>query len=93
MENRYKLNVANLSKVFITKKTHDLVVDDISLNVKENEFLVILGPGQCGKSVFLNMIAGFIKPTLGSITIDGQELTGTDRRISMQLFYESMCGL
>ena len=42
MENRYKLNVANLSKVFITKKTHDLVVDDISLNVKENEFLVIL---------------------------------------------------
>lgn len=83
MENRYKLNVANLSKVFITKKTHDLVVDEISLNVKENEFLVILGPGQCGKSVFLKMIAGFIKPTLGSISIDGQELTGTDRRISM----------
>lgn len=83
MENRYKLNVSNLSKAFITKKTYDLVVDDISLDVRENEFLVILGPGQCGKSIFLKMIAGFLKPTTGSITVDGEEVSGTDSRISM----------
>ena len=78
MENRYKLNVSNLSKAFITKKTYDLVVDDISLDVRENEFLVILGPGQCGKTVLLNMIAGLESPTTGKMLYEGKEYHGVN---------------
>ncbi len=49
----------------------------------ENEFLVLLGPGQCGKTTFLNIVAGLVKPTSGTIRLDGKEITGTDRRIAM----------
>ena len=59
------------------------VVDHISLEVKINEFLVILGPGQCGKSIFLNMMAGLLAPTSGEIYIDDERLKGPDRRIGM----------
>ncbi|PWM23131.1 MAG: ABC transporter, partial [Oscillospiraceae bacterium] len=42
-------------------------VSDVSIDVYENEFLTILGPGQCGKSVLLNIIAGLEKPTQGTM--------------------------
>nr|WP_305144879.1 ABC transporter ATP-binding protein [Anaerotruncus sp. DFI.9.16] len=44
------------------------VLKDINITVKENEFLVLLGPGQCGKTVLLNILAGLDAPTGGEIT-------------------------
>jgi NitT/TauT family transport system ATP-binding protein/sulfonate transport system ATP-binding protein len=58
-------------------------VTNISLDVYDNEFLVILGPGHCGKSVLLNMIAGLEKPIHGNLYIDNQKIEGSDNRISM----------
>src|SRR2546423_557853 len=44
-------------------------VDDLSLEVKDEEFLVLLGPSGCGKSTALRMIAGLEAPTAGTIRI------------------------
>lgn len=64
---RYELEVKNLSKAFSVRNEIFEAVENVSLEVRENEFLVILGPGQCGKSVLLNMISGLEKPTSGKI--------------------------
>ena len=52
------------------------VLRDITLNIYEGEFVCILGPSGCGKSTLLKLIAGFLKPTSGSIVIDGAEVDG-----------------
>ena len=44
-----KIEISKLSKSYETKKGVVRVLDDVSFSVYENEFLVILGPGQCGK--------------------------------------------
>jgi len=50
----------------------------INLEVKDGEFLALVGPSGCGKSTFLEITAGLIKPTFGSIYIDGKAINGTD---------------
>ncbi len=66
------LTLAHLEKSFGTNR----VVKDFSLPVEKGEFISLLGPSGCGKTTVLRMIAGFEQPTSGSITIDGQEVTG-----------------
>ena len=50
-------------------------VDDVSLEIKPNEFFTLLGPSGCGKTTLLRMIAGFELPTEGSIKLDGTEIS------------------
>lgn len=59
------------------------VVKDLNINVRENEFLVLFGPGQCGKTTILNMIAGFEEPTAGKICMKGEEIHGPDPKRGM----------
>ena len=77
------LEVDHIAKTFFSDKGDTDAIEDISIDVRENEFLVLLGPGQCGKSTFLNIVAGLVKPTSGIIKLDGKEITGTDQRIAM----------
>jgi ABC-type nitrate/sulfonate/bicarbonate transport system ATPase subunit len=56
------------------------VLEDIELGVIAGEFVCILGPSGCGKSTLLNIIAGFLKPTAGNVTIDGEAVDGPDAR-------------
>ncbi|HEX5497721.1 MAG TPA: ABC transporter ATP-binding protein, partial [Thermomicrobiales bacterium] len=59
------------------RKTYgDVVaVDDISLTVREGEFLTLLGPSGSGKTTTLMTIAGFVPPTSGAIALGGRSLT------------------
>jgi putative spermidine/putrescine transport system ATP-binding protein len=50
-------------------------VRGVDLDVNEGEFLSLLGPSGCGKTTTLQMVAGFVPPTTGSIVVDGQDLT------------------
>jgi ABC-type nitrate/sulfonate/bicarbonate transport system ATPase subunit len=56
------------------------VLDDVSLEVRDGEFVCILGPSGCGKSTLLNIVGGFVKATSGHVTIDGEQVTQPDPR-------------
>jgi len=76
------LVLKNLSKSYGEKK----VLDNISLEVKDREFCILLGPSGCGKSTILRLIAGLDSQDSGSITIGGMEvsqLTPKERNIAM----------
>ncbi len=65
-----KLQLKNISKSFYSRKEIFDAISDITIDVYENEFLIVLGPGQCGKSVMLNIIANLETPTTGEIIFD-----------------------
>ncbi|GAC1401174.1 MAG: ABC transporter ATP-binding protein [Thermoanaerobaculia bacterium] len=56
------------------------VLRDINLAVGEGEFVCVLGPSGCGKSTLLNIVAGFVRPSEGEVTIDGVRVAGPDPR-------------
>ncbi|MCR6672313.1 ABC transporter ATP-binding protein, partial [Devosia ginsengisoli] len=65
------LDVQNLTKTF----GQTTVVKGVSFSFDKGEFISLLGPSGCGKTTILRMIAGFEKPTSGSIEVDGQDIT------------------
>jgi NitT/TauT family transport system ATP-binding protein len=74
---RAKLEVKALTKCFAREGRSPIqVVDRLTIDVQDLEFLAILGPSGCGKSTFLRMIDGLISPDSGSIIIDGRDVTG-----------------
>ena len=80
---KVKLKLENISKSYIVNNEVKDAIVDINLEVYDNEFLVILGPGYCGKSVLLNVIGGLEKPVTGKKYLDGKSFEGTDPRIGM----------
>lgn len=78
-----KMKVSNISKTFFNKKDYFTAIEDVSFDVKDGEFLVILGPGRCGKTVLLNIIAGLVEKTSGSVTYDGKEINGVNPEMGM----------
>lgn len=60
------------------KKTH-VAATDINLEISPGEFVCLLGPSGCGKSTLLNAVAGFIQPTSGTLTQDGEKISEPSR--------------
>jgi ABC-type nitrate/sulfonate/bicarbonate transport system ATPase subunit len=84
-----KIECRKISKIFIQKgKQRVHVLEDISLDVRDNEFLVLLGPGQSGKSTLLRIIAGLETPSEGTVRLDGREVggPGPDRGLVFQSY-------
>ncbi|MEV2247035.1 ABC transporter ATP-binding protein [Streptomyces sp. NPDC049970] len=51
------------------------IVEDVTLGVREGEFLAFIGPNGAGKTSLFNLISGIVRPTAGTITLDGSDLT------------------
>ena len=69
-------------------------VVDVDLSLKQGEFVSLLGPSGCGKTTTLRMIAGFMKPTAGSIAIDGATISNPSTVVppekrSMSMIFQS----
>src|ERR1700733_4712005 len=75
-----KLRAEGISMIFRRDGNETSVLDNVSLDVHEGEFVCLLGPSGCGKSTMLNIMAGFLAPTSGTVTIDGEPVTGPDPR-------------
>jgi NitT/TauT family transport system ATP-binding protein len=71
---RTRISVEGLDKVFKTTDGELLAVDNVSFEVKQGEFVALLGPSGCGKSTILNMVAGLLPKTKGTIRIDGDDV-------------------
>jgi NitT/TauT family transport system ATP-binding protein len=84
------LTINGLSKTYFDAyaASHVTAVQDVSLQVREGEFVSIVGPSGCGKTTILNMIAGFVKPTGGEILVGGRAVSGPgpDRGVVFQSF-------
>ena len=62
----------------ITKQYEDLVVlDNLNLDIKKNEFLTLLGPSGCGKTTTLKIIAGFEHADEGEVMFEGENVNDT----------------
>ncbi len=62
------------------------VVDDVSYQIHDREFVSVIGPSGCGKTTMMNIVAGFMQPTTGRVTLDGQPISGPgpDRGVIFQ---------
>jgi len=71
-----KIEVKGLTKGFATDNGALQVVDDVSFEVGDGEFVAIVGPSGCGKTTLMNLIAGFDRPDAGTVLIDGANKLG-----------------
>lgn len=82
------LSVAGVSKEYVNVQTGRSVhaLQDINLEVLRGQFVSIVGRSGCGKSTLLRLIAGLLKPTAGSIAVEGKPVTGpgSDRGMVFQ---------
>jgi putative spermidine/putrescine transport system ATP-binding protein len=68
--------MARLELTHVTKRYGELkAADDVTLDVADGEFLVLLGPSGCGKTTTLRIVAGFIEPTAGQVRLGGRDIT------------------
>ncbi len=83
-----KLVVEAVSKTFATERGRVHALEEVSLNVREGEFVCLVGPSGCGKSTLLNIVAGLEMPDTGRVLADGKPVTcpGSER---MMMFQES----
>jgi NitT/TauT family transport system ATP-binding protein len=80
------IEVSNVSKSYGTGPFTKTVVQDCSFRIERNKLTVMIGPSGCGKSTLIRLLAGFERPTSGSIKIDGKPVTGPgkDRLVVFQ---------
>ncbi|QOZ77595.1 ATP-binding protein [Bradyrhizobium sp. CCBAU 53351] len=74
MKKRAQFDKVSLS--FETPKGRLLVVEDVSYDINDGDFIAVIGPSGCGKTTMMSMLAGFQKPTTGKVLFDGRPVAG-----------------
>ena len=69
-------NIISLKDIILEFEDNSRVLKNISLDIKDKEFVTFLGPSGCGKTTTLRIIAGFLEPTSGDVFFDGQRING-----------------
>lgn len=71
MKNNNIISLKNVSKSF----SDEVVLNNVSIDIKDKEFVTVLGPSGCGKTTMLLIIGGFINPDNGEVYFDGKDIT------------------
>ena len=81
-----RLSIEKVSKNFTAQHGKVLALDEISIQIKEGEFICFVGPSGCGKTTLLNMVAGLETPTKGVVRQSGEEIKipSSDRVVIFQ---------
>jgi NitT/TauT family transport system ATP-binding protein len=74
-----EITVSNVSKSYGSGLFTKEVVQDCSFTIERNKLTVMIGPSGCGKSTLIRLLAGFEKPTSGTIALNGKKITGSGR--------------
>ncbi|GIK78920.1 MAG: ABC transporter ATP-binding protein [Pseudorhodoplanes sp.] len=83
------LAVENIVKRFPTPEGGLTAVDNVSLSVRQGEFLAVIGPSGCGKSTLFNVIGGLLTEYEGSVRVDGERISGPHQSVGMVFQEES----
>jgi NitT/TauT family transport system ATP-binding protein/sulfonate transport system ATP-binding protein len=70
------IHCENISKEFATKGKKIRVIDNLTLNIYDNEFVVLYGPGQCGKTTIINILSGLESPSTGEVYQKNEKVMG-----------------
>ena len=76
--NEVLIDINKLNYKYESKTNPVLILDNIDLQIKKGEFICLLGPSGCGKTTLLKIIAGYLKPTGGTCTMQGEPIKGAD---------------
>ncbi|HUF56709.1 MAG TPA: taurine ABC transporter ATP-binding protein [Thermohalobaculum sp.] len=82
-----ELKAENVTVVYPTRSGEGVhALENVSLTINPGDFVVALGASGCGKTTFLNLLAGFISPSEGTVTLGGRPVTGpgADRGVVFQ---------
>ena len=71
-----KVKIDNVVKKFNGRGGGMIAGEGVNVDIHENEFITVVGPSGCGKSTILNIIAGLLEPTSGSVYVDGKKVEG-----------------
>ena len=84
----HKIELRGVSKAFRPRRaaSETLALQNVSLTVRDGEFVCLLGPSGCGKSTVLNLVAGFEQPSKGDVLLEGHRIKGPgpDRGVVFQ---------
>ena len=69
-------NIVSLKNIIVEFEDGDRILKDISLDIKDKEFVTFLGPSGCGKTTTLRIIAGFLEPNSGDVIFEGKRING-----------------
>ena len=83
VNNKVKISIQNTSKIFKSVKGDVVALKDLSMDIQDGEFVVIVGASGCGKTTLLNLMAGFETPTQGKILLNNQPVEGVNPQCGM----------
>lgn len=84
------IRINDLRKVYRTDEVETIALDNMSLHIKEHEFVAIMGPSGCGKSTLLNILGLLDEPTSGSYLLNGTDVTGLNENKQCDLRWENI---